>query len=65
MSVSKKKKASSKTKRGRSHDSLSKAKSVKCAKCGKATMPHLACPSCGYYKGREVKKIAKPKSTKK
>ena len=25
-----------------------------CAQCGATKMPHRACPSCGYYRGRPV-----------
>lgn len=25
-----------------------------CAECGSAAQSHVACPSCGYYKGRQV-----------
>ncbi|MAF13550.1 MAG: 50S ribosomal protein L32 [Parcubacteria group bacterium] len=62
MSVSKKRKSSAKTKRGRSHQSLTKVKLIKCAKCGKATLPHQVCSFCGSYKGKE---IIKPKIKKK
>lgn len=62
MSVSKKRKSSSRTKRGRSHKALVKVKLVKCKKCGKSTMPHRVCSSCGTYQGKE---IIKPKVKKK
>ena len=26
----------------------------KCGQCGSALPAHIACPSCGYYKGRQV-----------
>jgi large subunit ribosomal protein L32 len=26
----------------------------KCPQCGSTARPHIACPSCGYYKGRQV-----------
>jgi large subunit ribosomal protein L32 len=26
----------------------------KCGQCGSAAPGHQACPSCGYYKGRQV-----------
>jgi len=39
---------------------------IKCAKCGKAVMPHMACGFCGTYKGREVIKVkSKVKKEKK
>ena len=25
-----------------------------CAQCGARVRPHRVCPSCGYYKGRQV-----------
>ena len=28
--------------------------STRCPECGEATLPHHACPNCGYYKGRKV-----------
>ena len=30
------------------------AKLNKCGQCGSSIPPHRACPSCGYYKGRQV-----------
>jgi len=29
-------------------------KLAKCPQCGATTQSHIACPSCGYYKGRQV-----------
>ncbi|MFA6564612.1 MAG: 50S ribosomal protein L32 [Verrucomicrobiia bacterium] len=26
----------------------------KCPQCGSSAQPHRVCPSCGYYKGRQV-----------
>lgn len=62
MSVSKKRKSSSRTKRGRSHQALTKIKLIKCSKCGKPTLPHRVCIACGSYQGKE---IIKPKVKKK
>ncbi|MEP6603073.1 MAG: 50S ribosomal protein L32 [Spartobacteria bacterium] len=30
----------------------------KCPQCGSATRSHSACPSCGYYRGRQVLTIS-------
>jgi len=26
----------------------------KCGQCGGSKVPHIVCPHCGYYKGRQV-----------
>lgn len=30
---------------------------VNCSNCGESILPHKACPSCGYYKNRQVIEI--------
>lgn len=41
--------------RTRRHAHRKKAVSVdKCPNCGAPKQPHRICPSCGYYKGRQV-----------
>ncbi len=30
---------------------------IKCEQCGKAKKPHHVCLYCGYYNGRQVKKL--------
>ncbi|HOB89737.1 MAG TPA: 50S ribosomal protein L32 [Candidatus Colwellbacteria bacterium] len=40
----------SKVGRRRSHLAKTKTAMVACKKCGAPTMPHRACPSCGYYR---------------
>lgn len=57
MSVPKQKKAVSRTKRGRSHDSLGATALHTCEQCKKEKLSHTACQHCGYYKGRQVKKV--------
>lgn len=27
---------------------------INCSECDAPTLPHRVCPSCGYYKGRQV-----------
>ena len=29
----------------------------KCPQCGARGQPHRVCPSCGYYKGRQIKSV--------
>lgn len=38
----------------RAHDHLVSSSLSECPNCHERKMPHQACPSCGYYKGREV-----------
>jgi large subunit ribosomal protein L32 len=37
---------------------------IPCPQCGQPRLPHRACPSCGYYRGRQVL-IIKSKEEKK
>jgi len=37
------------------HDKVVPVQLIACANCGEPSIPHRACPSCGHYKGREVK----------
>ncbi len=45
------------THRRRAHDALTPVQLVACDNCGEKKLPHIVCPSCGFYKGREVVKI--------
>ena len=53
-----------------SHHGLAAITTVVCLNCKKPTLQHKACPSCGYYKGRNMteRKTApttrKPKTAK-
>jgi len=37
---------------------------VKCSNCGADKLSHRVCPSCGYYKGRQVMTIKSRDKTK-
>ncbi|MBI3406163.1 MAG: 50S ribosomal protein L32 [Acidobacteria bacterium] len=43
----------------RTHDFLTAASLSECPNCHERKLPHQACPSCGYYKGRAVMRAAK------
>ncbi|MHB8806377.1 MAG: 50S ribosomal protein L32 [Anaerolineaceae bacterium] len=43
--------------RRRAHDALQVKTLVKCSNCGEMRLPHTVCPSCGFYKGREIVKV--------
>ncbi|MBQ6435361.1 MAG: 50S ribosomal protein L32 [Synergistaceae bacterium] len=36
---------------------LSEPNTMKCEHCGEVILRHHACPSCGYYKKRQVVKV--------
>ena len=65
MSVAKKRKSKSRTKRGRSHQALIKPNLIKCSKCGRPTLPHRVCPFCGNYQGKEIIKLKTKKKKEK
>ena len=50
------KKRTSKSRKGmrRAHDAVKKTQVSNCPVCKAPKMPHRVCPSCGFYKGREV-----------
>lgn len=54
MPVPKKKTSRSKRNMRRSHDALSSVTTITCDNCDSPMRPHRVCPSCGYYRGREV-----------
>jgi large subunit ribosomal protein L32 len=45
--------------RRRAHDALTANALVQCSNCNEMRLPHKVCPSCGYYRGREVVKVSK------
>lgn len=50
--------------RRRAHDALATANLVACSNCGTMILPHVVCPNCGFYKGREVIAIKKEEKKK-
>lgn len=58
MAVPKKRTTKSKRNSRRSHDKLSKPSLGLCPNCHEPKLPHRACPSCGYYRNREVIKVS-------
>ena len=41
----------------RTHDALAVPNTVECPRCHEPKLPHLVCPACGHYEGREVIKV--------
>ena len=54
MAVPKRKTSKSKRDKRRTHWKTEAPNLSTCPQCGEATMPHRACPSCGWYKDREA-----------
>lgn len=64
MAVPKKKVSSSRRGSRRSHDRVRKEVVVECENCGAEKLPHHVCPSCGFYKKRQVFEIKKVEEKK-
>jgi large subunit ribosomal protein L32 len=47
--------------RRRAQDALVPHNLVACSNCGSMRLPHVVCPNCGFYEGREIIEIKKEK----
>lgn len=47
----------SRSRKRRTHDSLSRTQLSNCSNCGNKKLPHRVCPRCGFYDGRAVVKV--------
>jgi len=54
MGVPKRKTSRSRRDKRRNHQRLAVPSLSTCPQCGAAQLPHRICPSCGFYKEREV-----------
>lgn len=54
MAVPKRKVSKSKARIRRASHKTKPLKAGTCSNCGEAQQSHRVCPSCGYYKGRQV-----------
>jgi large subunit ribosomal protein L32 len=54
MPVPPKRLSKGRTRSRRAHHALTPPMLTTCSQCKKPTKPHMACPSCGYYRGRNV-----------
>lgn len=64
MSVQKQKHTKGRRDRARKMLQMKKKVLVACVSCGKKIAAHLACPFCGYYRGREIKGAGKKAKAK-
>jgi len=54
MGVHQNKQSKARVRRRRAMDKLSVPNLVECPQCHKLKLQHNICPSCGFYKGKEV-----------
>lgn len=54
MPLPKRRHSNQRTRKRRTHWKLQAATTATCPQCKQPKLPHRACPSCGYYKGRKV-----------
>lgn len=58
MALPKRRHSNARTGKRRAHHALKTIGLSRCPRCQAMTLPHRACRSCGYYRGREVVKKA-------
>ncbi|MBI3989010.1 MAG: 50S ribosomal protein L32 [candidate division NC10 bacterium] len=56
MALPKRRHSNSRAGKRRAHHALSFPKLIACPRCHAMKLPHRVCPSCGYYRGRQVLK---------
>ena len=54
MAVPKRKTSKSRRDKRRTHQKTGAPELTTCPECGEAKLPHHACESCGFYRGRQV-----------
>ncbi len=59
--LTKRKYAKSRQRERRGHMKIEKPAMNECPQCHSVKLSHRACPSCGYYDGRETIKVEAPK----
>lgn len=52
--VPKRKTSKAKAKSRKNHWKLTAKNTSKCPNCSSPKLPHRVCPSCGYYKGKQI-----------
>ncbi len=59
--LTKRKYAKSRQRERRGHMKIEAPAMDNCPQCHSAKLSHRACPTCGYYAGKEVVKVKSPK----
>jgi large subunit ribosomal protein L32 len=47
----------SRTAKRRTHDVLKPVSLSLCPQCQEPKPPHIVCPNCGYYRGRQARRV--------
>ena len=61
MALPKRKHGKARRDKSRTHWKLAVRSATACPQCARPIVPHRVCPSCGYYRGRQVLVIAEKK----
>ena len=64
MALPKRKHSKARRDKSRTHWKLTVANLTKCPQCAHAILSHRVCPSCGYYRGRQVLVVASTSKSK-
>ena len=56
MAVPKRRTSKARKRKRRTHYKAATPSVTKCSHCHQAKPPHVVCPHCGYYAGREIVK---------
>lgn len=54
MALPKRKVSKTRRNRRRAHDKIKNFQLMKCDNCGELKLPHIMCPSCRTYRGRQI-----------
>lgn len=54
MALPKRKVSRTRRNRRRAHDRLPTPQLIECSNCGEMKLPHIMCPACRTYRGRQV-----------
>jgi large subunit ribosomal protein L32 len=65
MPLPKRKHSQSRRDKRRTHWKLPRVGLTRCPQCAKAVLSHHVCPSCGFYRGRQVIEVVKKKEPQK
>ena len=58
MGLPKRRQSKARSKKRRTHYKSNSVSTTDCPECSQTKMPHRACPSCGYYRGRPVVSVS-------